>query len=204
MFHVKHLIVLFHVKQSLTIFLILLKLLNTFQNSLSWYNEKNFCARSSTDRVRGFGPWDAGSNPAGRIKFKNMKKNYKLFLLIFIFIISPFIIQAAGLVPCGGDGEPSCGLCHLFVMIRSVIVFLTGIAAVVLAIMLIVGGIMFVTAHGNPEWVTKARKTITGAIIGFLIVIMSWIIVNSVITFATGSENIFQNMGPWHKIQCNP
>lgn len=142
-----------------------------------------------------------------------MRKKYKLSLLMFIFIISPFIIQAAGLVPCGGEGEASCGLCHLFVMIRSVIVFLTGIAAAVLAIMLIVGGIMFITAHGNPEWVTRSRRTITGAIIGFLIVIMSWTIVNTIIGFATTDPEkpveertgeIFENMGPWNVIQCNP
>lgn len=45
--------------------------------------------------------------------------------------------------------------------------------------MVIYGGVLFITSSGDPEKVTKARKTLMWAIIGIIIVVLSYAIVVS-------------------------
>lgn len=55
------------------------------------------------------------------------------------------------------------------------IALLTG--AMLLLIMLFTGGFTWITAGSDPERIKKAQKTITFAIIGLVIVILSYVIV---------------------------
>jgi hypothetical protein len=53
--------------------------------------------------------------------------------------------------------------------------YFSGIVAVVF---IIIGGFYFMTARGNEEQATSGRKTLTYAIIGLVIIIFSFVIVN--------------------------
>jgi hypothetical protein len=53
----------------------------------------------------------------------------------------------------------------------NIIAALTGIAAV---IMIILGGFSYVTAGGNAEQATSARRRIVGALIGLVVVALAW------------------------------
>ena len=59
---------------------------------------------------------------------------------------------------------------------------LLGIAGSLSVIFLIVGGIMYTTSAGNESTTKKAKGTITGAIVGLIICIMAFAIVNFVLT----------------------
>ena len=59
---------------------------------------------------------------------------------------------------------------------------LLGIAGSLSVIFLIVGGIMYTTSAGNENTTKKAKSTITGAIVGLIICVMSFAIVNFVLT----------------------
>ena len=50
-------------------------------------------------------------------------------------------------------------------------------AAILLLVMLLYGGFSWITAGGNPENLGKAQKTMTFAIIGLAIVILSFVVV---------------------------
>jgi len=65
--------------------------------------------------------------------------------------------------------------------IASLINFLTGFAALVAVILIIVSGYMFITSSGDPDKVDKAGKTLSGAIIGLIIVFVARILVEFVI-----------------------
>jgi hypothetical protein len=52
-----------------------------------------------------------------------------------------------------------------------------GIAGLVAVIYLIMGGFSYVTAGGNPEAVEAAKTTIVNAIIGLVIILVSYLIV---------------------------
>jgi hypothetical protein len=56
----------------------------------------------------------------------------------------------------------------------NIIAVLTGIIAV---IMIIVGGFTFITSGGNAESVASARRTITYALVGAVVVALSWTII---------------------------
>jgi TRAP-type C4-dicarboxylate transport system permease small subunit len=59
---------------------------------------------------------------------------------------------------------------------------LLGIAGSLSVIFLIVGGIMYTTSAGNENNTKKAKSTITGAIVGLIICVMAFAIVNFVLT----------------------
>lgn len=52
-----------------------------------------------------------------------------------------------------------------------------GIAAVISVLMIVVGGMMFVTSGGNPQSVQKARDTIIYAVVGLLVSLLAEAIV---------------------------
>jgi len=59
----------------------------------------------------------------------------------------------------------------------NVIQWVLGILALVAVVMIIYGGILWMTAAGNEEKIAKAKKVISAAVIGLIIVLMAWAIV---------------------------
>lgn len=67
---------------------------------------------------------------------------------------------------------------HIVKVASDIIALLTGAAAVII---IILGGITMITSAGSAEGVANARKRITYAIIGLVIVALAW----AIITFIT-------------------
>jgi hypothetical protein len=85
-----------------------------------------------------------------------------------------------------GDGMPSelIGPDGVFTQITNTVLFAVGIISV---IMLIWGGLRYVVSGGDSKKVTDAKNTILYAIIGLIIAILAFAIVNFVIN-AIGTE----------------
>lgn len=62
-------------------------------------------------------------------------------------------------------------------IIIRIIEILLAIAGLVAVIFLIIGGFRYITAGGNEEAAESAKKTITNAIIGIVIIILAFVIV---------------------------
>lgn len=62
------------------------------------------------------------------------------------------------------------------------------VAFVAALLFLIIGGIKWIMSGGDKEGATKAKETVTSALIGLAIVLGSWILINIVLNFfgATG------------------
>ena len=58
-------------------------------------------------------------------------------------------------------------------VINNIIDFIFKIAVVLVPLMIIIGGVMFLTAAGNLEKVNQAKRILIWTIIGFLIVLLS-------------------------------
>jgi len=58
--------------------------------------------------------------------------------------------------------------------ITTILTLLGGVIGFILFILLIYGGITYMTAGGNDEQTTKGRKIIFDAIIGLVIVVAAW------------------------------
>ena len=106
--------------------------------------------------------------------------------LLPIFVLSMFVLMivkpahGAGLVPCGGPGEPECNLCLFVQMIVNIIQWLWAFVAVLAMVFIIVGGFMYIFSAGNPELMARAKNVLTWAIVGFVITLCAWLIINMV------------------------
>lgn len=70
-------------------------------------------------------------------------------------------------------------------LVHTVINLLSAIVGVVAVIMIIVGGLRYITSGGNDANVTSAKNTLLYAIIGLIIVALAQIIVRFVLTKVT-------------------
>jgi hypothetical protein len=73
-------------------------------------------------------------------------------------------------------------------LIRTVINWLLGIAFGVAILFLIIGGFWYITSAGNEETAEKGKGTAINAIIGIIIIILSYVIVN-VVANLVGNSN---------------
>ena len=96
--------------------------------------------------------------------------------------------SAQGLVPCGYGSLPACTPCHLWVLAKNIIWYLLFVLALpILVVVILVAGIMLLTAGGNPGTVTKAKSMLTKGVLGIMLAFGAWLIVNTIInTLAEG------------------
>jgi len=65
---------------------------------------------------------------------------------------------------------------NLSCLFSNIITDALGLAGIVLFILLLVGGFKFITSGGDPKAVEGARKTLTAAITGLIIILVSYLI----------------------------
>jgi type IV secretory pathway VirB2 component (pilin) len=148
---------------------------------------------------------------------KNFKKNLKInktakskdviLSLIACFCFFPLLVQSAGLVPCGGEGEPDCNLCHLLVLAQNVLNFAMEMAFLLVVVLIIYGGLRWVFSLGKEENIRAGQKLITNAIIGLIIILAAWLIVNAIFALIVKigvSPEYYDPNRPWYDIECTP
>jgi len=127
-----------------------------------------------------------------------MKKITKIliFFSIFLMLIMPALSLAADtpLVPCNNNNAPvtnsdgsitqpvKCDFNQLMNMVNIVIKFLLfDMAIPIAAIMFTFAGFELVTSGGSTEKRGLAKKVFTNAVIGLIIAVACWLIVDSVL-----------------------
>jgi len=121
------------------------------------------------------------------------------FLALFFLIFNS--VQAAGLVPCGGPGENPCELCDFFVMLDNIIDFLLfRVVPVLGALMIAIGGVMYVISQGKPEMLSRVKSLFAAIIIGLVIIYGAWLVVNLFLTTIGVAE--WTGLGTWWEISC--
>lgn len=85
------------------------------------------------------------------------------------------------------DPSSSLGLstADLVTTVTRIIQWVLGLLGLIAVIMIIIGGFRWMTAGGNEEKVEAAKKILTAAIIGLIIVLLAW----AIVIFATGTLN---------------
>ena len=100
------------------------------------------------------------------------------------------IISCTGNYPIGSmtvnntSGKPNCqDLNDLLQTFVNVIYFIMSAALFIIApIIFVAGGLMMIMSAGNPEKIGHANKMMIGAVVGVVIVLSSYLIVNTVIS----------------------
>lgn len=122
-----------------------------------------------------------------------LQKINKTFLVLSA-IFFPFIAKAAGALDASVstlNAVNESGLAgsksDLPVLIGGIISVLLGSLGIVFVIFIVNAGIMYMTAAGDPAKVDKAKKMITQAVVGLIIVVAAYSISSFVIGQISGS-----------------
>lgn len=70
-------------------------------------------------------------------------------------------------------------------VLTNIMNWIIGITGVIAAIFLIIGGILYMTAGGDPNKIGAAKTTLTSAIIGVVIILLTFIIITLIRTIVT-------------------
>jgi len=125
---------------------------------------------------------------------KNKKTISWLVLSLFLFVglagfFTPVLAAdlgediGANLDTAGG----AYGDAELIPIIGSIINILLGLLGIIFTVLIVYGGFLYMTAGGNEDQVKKAKKFITNAIIGLVIVLAAYAISSFVIDKIVGA-----------------
>ena len=132
-------------------------------------------------------------------------KRTLVHFFVFLLLVLPTVsfAQDEGLVPCGGEGDPECQACHVVQLAQNILTWVINIMASIIALIFVIGGIKMVMSAGDTGAVKQARKMITNSVIGFIILLTAWLIMDTVLkTFVNEDALKEGGMGPWHQVQC--
>lgn len=128
-----------------------------------------------------------------------------------------FLIKAAlaqpGQIPRGGI-VPDCdsslpagaeGACDLDALLRlgeNIVNTLIAIGFIVTVLFVLIGAFRMIVSQGNPEHLNQARANITSAIIGLVIVLVSWVVLNTVVNFFVDDSRCEREWWRFQGLEC--
>ena len=117
-------------------------------------------------------------------------------LSISVFLVTP-VFAANGLVPCNG---PDCGSCELVTLASKILNFFIEVTVSIGAVMFVIGGLTMVMSAGDTGKVSKGKEMMSNAVIGLVIVLSAWLLMDTVLKMIVGEGS--QAYGVWEKISC--
>ncbi len=120
--------------------------------------------------------------------------NVVQFALIMVVALAPIVVPRvadAQLVNqfvnnCPADTGVRCSEGSIASIFRLIINWALAISFIVAVIMLIIGGFRYITSAGNASTAEAGKNTIVNALIGIVIIVLSYIIVQIVYRFVSG------------------
>lgn len=119
-----------------------------------------------------------------------MKKVHTFITIAAVVVVSAFAVQAGfsehvlaqatqirdGVTAVGGSGAPALGT-----RLQDIINLMLYILGAIAVIMIVIGGIKYTTSNGDASSVTSAKNTILYSVIGLIVAILAFAIVNFVL-----------------------
>jgi hypothetical protein len=116
-----------------------------------------------------------------------LKSKIKVFvytILLGLFAVHSFAF--AQLVQCGRRGQEACKLQDLKGLVIGVVNYALLAAGFVALAFVLLGGIRMMLSGGNPEQIKAGKTAIFNALLGLVITMAAFIILNLLITVLTG------------------
>ena len=120
--------------------------------------------------------------------------NCKLLSIILLvtsywLLITIVPVQAAGILPdCVDTGD--CQLSDFLQLFVNIANLMLGVLGSVALLFFVIGGTCWLLAAGNQTMIDRGKKTLSGAVIGIIIVLGAWTLVNFAILALTGGEGL--------------
>lgn len=124
---------------------------------------------------------------------KNIFNKYLLLTLTVLFSLNIFTVLAAGIATpeCGEGTSLKAGICvpnaegdgilgsgNAIELAKNVFNIMLYLAGVIAVLYVIIGGYQYLTSGGNDEQAEKGKNTVTNALIGLIIIVLAFTIVN--------------------------
>lgn len=120
--------------------------------------------------------------------------------VLFLPTVVGATVAPGGFVPCEGV---NCSACDLVTMVQTIITWLIGIIFLIFAVLFLVSGFQLVTSGGNQNAVSDAKSKFTNSIIGLIIVLASWLLVDTLMRAVLPNDTgEIQGWGFWAEVQC--
>lgn len=121
--------------------------------------------------------------------------NIAQFAIVLMVALAPVVIPRvadAQLINtfvnnCPADTGVRCSEGSIASIFRLIINWALAIAFIAAVIVLIYGGFLYITSAGNTDQATKGKTAIMNALVGVVIIVLSYIIVQIVYRFVSGS-----------------
>jgi hypothetical protein len=135
--------------------------------------------------------------------FKNKKiiSNLLSVFILTIFILPTLVMsQQIQIITCGNSTSTMCGYADFVGTINNIVDWVIASAGVIFTISAIWGGFLYIFSGTNPSYKAKAKSILWSTIIGFIIVLCSWLIVYTLLGFLVdkgtpSGQSIFKFIG---------
>ena len=105
----------------------------------------------------------------------------------------PFVI-------CGTSTTKDCTLCDIFKTAQLIIDTIIGFLAIIaVPILIAAGGFMILLYGANPNLLNTGKTIIKNAIIGLIIALLAWTVINMIFNSLTNKDKF---PTPWNEIKC--
>ena len=127
-----------------------------------------------------------------------MNKILVTTFFVSIIFLTPFFLSGPvasaatppnGIVSLSGCTGTDCSACNVVHMVNGGITWLIGIRFVVFAVIMVVAGVGLVTSGGNQSALEAAKSKFTNAIIGLIIILSAWLMVDTIMRGLVGSDD---------------
>lgn len=79
----------------------------------------------------------------------------------------------------------------IYTIISQTLAWLLGILGFIAIIGFVISGILYLTAAGNEAQIEKAKNAMTYSIVGVIVALMGWVIVQAINAWLSGTNNAF-------------
>ncbi|MFH0818773.1 MAG: hypothetical protein V1898_02145 [Patescibacteria group bacterium] len=119
-----------------------------------------------------------------------MKKIISIFSTVSLALLlwAPAMAKAADIMPSCVLEKKVCTVCDVLDMVSAIVQMMIASLSGVVLLMFIIGGFFMITSAGNADRVTKGKKIMGSALVGVLIIALSWVGVNTVIGILVGKN----------------
>ena len=116
------------------------------------------------------------------------------YINLLMVNVAVFMSMHAGADAARGNDQPIAlfGNGGIFTSVSNILLFIVGAIAV---IMIILAGLRYITSAGNSSAVTAANNTILYAIIGLIVAILAYALINFVITSFADEDGLSSRSG---------
>jgi hypothetical protein len=135
-------------------------------------------------------------------------------------LTTPSTALSADIVTCGDDvvveyrdgncpsgkcicytGE--CSVCDAQTLAWNVLNWLISIAIIIAALLFVNAGVLYVMSPSNPGNIARAHKIFTNTLIGLVIILSAWLLIDLVMKSLFNENAGDANYGPWNNFLCS-